>query len=111
MYIVEKNGSTRAVRDANQLAAFLNNGWVKVETKVETEEKIVEETVEVVVETEESTEEAKEESKEEAGVVEYTKEEVEKMQFFSLKSLAKKCGIEIDGKKSKELRAELIARL
>ena len=40
-----------------------------------------------------------------------SKSDVEKMQFFSLKSFAKKQGIETDGKKAAELRAEVIERL
>lgn len=40
-----------------------------------------------------------------------TREEVEKMQFFALKSLATKHGIDTEGKKTVELRAEIIEKL
>ena len=40
-----------------------------------------------------------------------TRDEVEKMQYFSLKSLATKHGIDLDGKKVAELRAEIIEKL
>lgn len=42
---------------------------------------------------------------------ELTKEDVEKMQFFSLKSVALKNGIDPDGKKGAELKAEIIEKL
>lgn len=40
-----------------------------------------------------------------------TKAEVEKMQFFSLKSLATKNGIDPTGKKTADLKAEIIEKL
>lgn len=40
-----------------------------------------------------------------------TKAEVEKMKFFSLKSLAAKNGIEVDGKNTAELKKEIIEKL
>lgn len=40
-----------------------------------------------------------------------TKQEVEKMPYFGLKSLASKHGIETDGKKAAELKAEIIEKL
>ena len=40
-----------------------------------------------------------------------TREEVEKMQFFALKSLATKHGIETEGKKNAELKEEIIKKL
>ncbi len=53
----------------------------------------------------------KDETKEEKvdGLV--TREEVEKMKFFSVKSLASKNGIEVDGKNAAELKAEIIEKL
>ena len=33
MVTVEKNGVKMTAKDENQLAAFLNNGWKKVETE------------------------------------------------------------------------------
>lgn len=40
-----------------------------------------------------------------------TKEDVEKMQFFALKALATKNGIDPEGKKGAELKAEIIEKL
>lgn len=40
-----------------------------------------------------------------------TKDEVEKMQYFGLKSLAIKNGIDPEGKKGSELKAEIIEKL
>lgn len=42
---------------------------------------------------------------------EITKEEVEKMQYFGLKSLAVKNGIVTENKKTAELKAEIIEKL
>ena len=64
--------------------------YPKVETKVETK-----------------VEPEKEERKEAV----YTREEINKLPFFSLKSVAKNNGIEVKGKKADELRAALIKKL
>lgn len=40
-----------------------------------------------------------------------TAEDVKAMKYFTLKSVAEKHGIEVDGKKADELRAELIEKL
>lgn len=50
------------------------------------------------------------EEKKEKEVV-YTLEEINKLPFFSLKSLAVQQGIDVKGKKATELRAELIKKL
>ena len=42
---------------------------------------------------------------------EVTKEEVEKMPYFGLKSLAAKHGIDTDGKKAAKLKEEIIDKL
>lgn len=52
--------------------------------------------------------EAKKESKEESGI---TKDDVAKLPFFKLKSLAKTNGLEVDGKDGKTLKKELIEKL
>ena len=54
-------------------------------------------------------EEPVQESKDE-GVV-YTRDEINALPFFSLKSLATKQGIDVNGKKTVQLRAELIEKL
>ena len=41
----------------------------------------------------------------------YTREEINKLPFFSLKKLATTEGIDVTGKKTAELRAELIKKL
>ena len=40
-----------------------------------------------------------------------TKEEVDKMTYFSLKSLATKNGIDVEGKKAAKLKSEIIDKL
>lgn len=40
-----------------------------------------------------------------------TAEDIRSMKFFTLKSVAEKQGLEVDGKKADELRAELIEKL
>jgi len=55
-------------------------------------------------------EEVKEESKEEVSCL-VTRDEVEKMKFFAVKSLATKNGIDVDGKNAAELKAEIIEKL
>lgn len=99
MILVKKDGRFMAVRDANQLAAFLNNGWE--EAKDNTEVKAVNEP------ESESLSEVKEPSDE----VKWTKDEIDKMPFMKLKSIAKKNGIDVDDKKAAEIRAELIEKL
>lgn len=99
MILVKKDGRFMAVRDANQLAAFLNNGWE--EAKDNTEVKAVNEPEsEVLSEVKESSDEVK-----------WTKDEIDKMPFMKLKSIAKKNGIDVDDKKAAEIRAELIEKL
>ena len=51
------------------------------------------------------------ENKEEVKEVEYTKDEINALPFFSLKSVATKYGIDVKGKKAAELRADLIEKL
>lgn len=55
----------------------------------------------------------KEEVKEEKPVFTdlVSKEEVEKMKYFSLKSLATKHGIDVDGKNAADLKKEIIEKL
>ena len=51
------------------------------------------------------------ENKEEEKEVEYTKEDINALPFFSLKSVATRYGIDVKGKKAAELRADLIEKL
>ena len=51
------------------------------------------------------------ENKEEEKEVEYTKEDINALPFFSLKSVASRYGIDVKGKKAAELRADLIEKL
>lgn len=99
MILVKKDGRFMAVRDANQLAAFLNNGWE--EAKDNTEVKAVNE----------PESEALSEVKESSDEVKWTKDEIDKMPFMKLKSIAKKNGIDVNDKKAAEIRAELIEKL
>ena len=57
-----------------------------------------------------SHEEPKEEKDENEGVV-YTRDEINALPFFSLKSVASKYGIDVKGKKGNELKEELIEKL
>ena len=41
----------------------------------------------------------------------YTLDEINKLPFFSLKSLAKQQGLDVTGKKANDLRAEIIEKL
>ena len=49
--------------------------------------------------------------KEEKKEAEFTKEEINALPFFTLKSIASKYGIDVKGKKAAELRADLIEKL
>lgn len=49
-----------------------------------------------------------EKNKEDSGI---TKEDVAKLPFFKLKSLAKSNGVDVEGKDAKSLRSELIEKL
>ena len=51
------------------------------------------------------------ENKEEEKEVEYTKEDINALPFFSLKSVASRYGIDVKGKKAAELKADLIEKL
>ena len=53
--------------------------------------------------------EVKEEKKDEGAV--YTRDDINALPFFSLKSLASKNGIDVKGKKMPELKAELIEKM
>ena len=53
--------------------------------------------------------EVKEEVKDE-GVV-YTRDDINSLPFFTLKSVASKYGIDVKGKKAHDLRAELIEKM
>ena len=55
-------------------------------------------------------EQPKEVVKENEGV-KYTKEEINSLPFFSLKSIATKYGIDVKGKKTADLRAAIIEKL
>lgn len=57
----------------------------------------------------EKVEETSEATSEETA--EITKETIEKMPYFGLKALASKNGIDTDGKKTAELRTEIIEKL
>ena len=48
---------------------------------------------------------------EEIKEAKFSREEIEKMPFMKLKSVAKKYGIDTDGKDAKDIRAELIERV
>ena len=53
----------------------------------------------------------KEDRKEDKPVVaDFTREEIEKMPFMKLRSVAKKNGLETDGVEAKEMRSELIKK-
>lgn len=54
--------------------------------------------------------EAKEDEKKNEGVI-YTRDEINSLPFFSLKSVAKSYGIDVTGKKGNELKEELIEKL
>ena len=43
--------------------------------------------------------------------LEFTKDDIEKMNFLKMKSLAKKNGIETEDREAKDIRAELIEKL
>jgi len=64
---------------------------------------------EVPVTEKPQVEETVQEPKDE-GVV-YTKDDINTLPFFSLKSFATKQGIDVNGKKAAQLRAELIEKL
>lgn len=49
--------------------------------------------------------------KEEKKEAEFTKEEINALPFFTLKSIASKYGVDVKGKKAAELRADLIEKL
>lgn len=51
------------------------------------------------------------ENKEEEKEVEFTREEINALPFFSLKSVASRYGIDVKGKKAAELKADLIEKL
>lgn len=51
------------------------------------------------------------EEKEEEKEAVYTREEINTLPFFSLKSIAVKNGIDVKGKKAPELRSELIEKM
>lgn len=51
------------------------------------------------------------ESKEEVKEAQYSKEEINALPFFSLKSIATKYGIDVKGKKTADLRAAIIEKL
>ena len=51
------------------------------------------------------------ENKEEEKEVEFTREEINALPFFSLKSAASRYGIDVKGKKAAELKADLIEKL
>lgn len=64
----------------------------------------------VINKTEEPKEEPKEEPQAEPSV-EWTSEEIDKMPFMKLKSIAKKNGVDVTEKKADEIRSELKERL
>lgn len=51
------------------------------------------------------------ESKEEVKEAQYSKEEINALPFFSLKSIATKYGIDVKGKKVADLRAAIIEKM
>lgn len=91
MQKVRKNNLVIPVRDNNQLAAFLNNGWEKVEDENS------------------STEKQPENGNEN---VEYKKSDISRMNKDALKELAAKLGIEFTEETTGEkLKEEIIAKL
>ena len=63
------------------------------------------------VEMPEEKPEAEPKEVENAGEVAWTEEDINKMPFMKLKSVAKQNGIDVEDKKAAEIRAELIAKL
>ncbi len=63
------------------------------------------------VEMPEEKPEAEPKEDENAGEVVWTEEDINKMPFMKLKSVAKQNGIDVEDKKAAEIRAELIAKL
>lgn len=57
------------------------------------------------------TPEVKEEVEDKNEGVVYTRDEINSLPFFSLKSIAKGYGIDVTGKKGNELKEELIKKL
>ena len=80
-------------------------GEPKVEVKVE----VPKEKPKVEMPEEEPEAEPKED--ENAGEVAWTEEDINKMPFMKLKSVAKQNGVDVEDKKAAEIRAELIAKL
>lgn len=92
--VVIKDGIKMAVRDGNQFAAFLNNGW----------------TVASATEKPETPEKAKVEMPETAR--QYSKSEIQRMSTADLKAVAAEIGIEVTEESTgKALKEEIIAKL
>ena len=91
MQKVRKNNLVIPVRDNNQLAAFLNNGWEKVGDENSSTEKQFENGNENV---------------------EYKKSDISRMNKDALKELASKLGVEYtDETTGEKLKEEIIAKL
>ena len=80
-----------------QANIFLKSGWVEVKDEPVKAEKV--------------KPEAKAEKTEAKSDAEFSREEIEKLPFLKLKSVAKKNGIDVEEKDAKQIRAELIEKL
>lgn len=91
MIKVEKNGVRMAAKDGNQLAAFLNNGWKKIEN--EPEEKAPEQP-------------------QETKLPEYKKSDISRMNVEDLRKLAAELGIDgAEESTGEALKAAIIEKL
>lgn len=96
MTIIKKGNVEMAVKDKNQLAAFLNNGWEKVES--------VEKIPEVPAENESEISEV--------PTKQYSKSDISRMNTADLKTLAPTLGIEVTEESTgAKLKEEIIAKL
>lgn len=102
--VVIKDSIKMAVRDRNQLAAFLNNGWI-LDGPSDDATKNFEET------NAGSSEEAVQDDSE-VSDKQYSKSEIQHMSTADLKALAAEIGIEVTEESTgKALKEEIIAKL
>lgn len=104
MKVIKKGNVEMVARDRNQLAAFLNNGWIVVDTQKENKKVPVETKTENLEETD--TEMRKTAKKK------YTKSEISRMSTADLKALAPTIGIEVTEETTgAKLKEEITAKL
>ena len=104
---VVKDGVKMAVQDANQLDAFLNNGWAMIGSELSQ------------VANKANAEVTERAAKETSGTVtteysekKYTKSEIQRMSTADLKALAPNLGIEVTEESTgAKLKEEIIAKL